>query len=182
MQYNIRGQAIGTYRLRIDPTVDDDGAEAAILAALMEARETERRPESVRLRAPRRSGRPWSRCYITVGVSGDVIDVRPERAGTPPIWGALECSRRDRPDARLLEDLTRILERHRPATLGRERELAELSLLDITRATTTLTWEPVYGSEEWLGLWRAVARACWIAHRWPAAEPVIAQILRTGRR
>lgn len=81
MRYHVRGMALHAYRTRIDPScTSDEEAEEAILEAVRYAHDVERRPRSDgvrRLRAPKRTELPWSRCYLVVGPTGDIIDVQP---------------------------------------------------------------------------------------------------------
>lgn len=190
VNYQVLGQAIGAYRRRIDPTVDDDGAAAAILAALEYAHPTGAgRPGSdvQRMRAPRR-GAPWSRCYMLVGGTGDVIDVHPARAGAPFDYPALEGTRRDLPDRVSLLSLASALRLRRDSldsnVVPRAWDAIDNAVFDAETAAGMADRPPPHGSAEWIEMWRAAARACNIAerHAGMSVAGLVASILRTGRK
>ncbi len=80
MNFQVRQLAIRQYQDRIDSRATDDEAIAVILAAVRLCDfAPERLQEDVyRVRVPGPAGPPLKRCYLLVGLTGDVIGVQPD--------------------------------------------------------------------------------------------------------
>lgn len=85
MNFQVKNLAIRQYQDRIDSRATEDQAIAAILAAvrLCDFAPTRLQGDVYRVRVPGPAGPPLRRCYLIVGLTGDVIGVQPahERRG-----------------------------------------------------------------------------------------------------